>query len=282
MKFGAHVSISGAIFKAIPRALDLGCDTFQIFTRNPRSWASKELSNEMINEFKLDVSESNLSPIFAHMPYLPNLASPEPEMWKKSIASLKLELNRCDLLNIPFIVTHLGSTKTSGKEKGIKRVIQSLNKVLKKYNGNTIVLLENTAGSDSSLGSSIEDICNIIVNTDVQDSLGLCLDTCHAFASGYNLRNKSTISEMIDTIDDCIGLNRLFLIHANDAKFDLGEGKDRHEHIGLGKIGELGFKLLLKEKKLRKVPFICETPVDDRRDDKGNLKYLRDLLAKIK
>ncbi len=282
MRFGAHISISGSIANSIPRAIDLGCDTFQIFTRNPRSWTSKELTNERILEFKMNISSSDLKPVFVHMPYLPNLASPDPEMWEKSIFSLKEELNRCDLLEIPYIVTHLGSPKTSGKEKSVEKVIQSLNKALTNYNGNTTILLENTAGKNESLGSNIDDICNIITKTEVQDKLGLCLDTCHAFASGYDLRDQTVITKLIEQIDGCIGLNKLLLIHANDAKFDLGEGRDRHEHIGLGKIGEIGFKLLLKEKKLRKVPFICETPVDERRDGKGNLEYLRKLLEKAK
>jgi deoxyribonuclease-4 len=281
MKIGAHVSIAGSIELSIKRALVVGCDTFQIFTRNPRSWTTKELSEDAISNFQNSVLESKLWPIYAHMPYLPNIASPETEMWNKSILHLKEELVRCDALKIPYIITHLGSPKGSKKEKGISNVVKALNKVFKKYKGKCVILLENTAGKDGRLGSSIEDICDIISRIRNQDNIGFCLDTCHAFASGYDLRSSEIVKDMLNGIDECVSLKKLLLIHSNDSKFDLGSGKDRHEHIGLGCIGEDGFKTILREKRIRKVPFICETPVDDRRDDKGNLEYLRQLLMKI-
>lgn len=281
MKFGAHVSIAGSIELSIKRAMVIGCDTFQIFTRNPRSWTAKELTDDVTLKFKNGVLESNLWPIYAHMPYLPNIANPNTEMWNKSILHLKEELVRCDTLKIPYIVTHLGSPKGSKKEKGISNIIKALNKVFKKYKGKCMILLENTAGKDDSLGSSIEDICDIISRIKNQERIGLCLDTCHAFASGYDLRNPEVITEILNGIDECIGLNKLLSIHCNDSKFDLGSGRDRHEHIGLGSIGEIGFKAILGEKRLRKIPFICETPIDERRDDKGNLEYLRQLLKNI-
>ena len=281
MKFGAHVSIAGSIELSIKRAIAIGCDAFQIFTRNPRSWTAKELTDDVTLKFKNGVLESNLWPIYAHMPYLPNIANPNTEMWNKSILHLKEELVRCDTLKIPYIVTHLGSPKGSKKEKGISNIIKALNKVFKKYKGKCMILLENTAGKDDSLGSSIEDICDIISRIKNQEKIGFCLDTCHAFASGYNLRKSEVITKILNGIDECVGLNKLLLIHCNDSKFALGSGRDRHEHIGLGSIGEIGFKAILGEKRLRKVPFICETPIDERRDDKGNLEYLRQLLKNI-
>lgn len=281
MRIGAHVSIAGSIELSIKRAIAIGCDAFQIFTRNPRSWTAKELTDDVTLKFKNGVLESNLWPIYAHMPYLPNIANPNTEMWNKSILHLKEELVRCDTLKIPYIVTHLGSPKGSKKEKGISNIIKALNKVFKKYKGKCMILLENTAGKDDSLGSSIEDICDIISRIKNQERIGLCLDTCHAFASGYDLRNPEVITEILNGIDECIGLNKLLSIHCNDSKFDLGSGRDRHEHIGLGSIGEIGFKAILGEKRLRKIPFICETPIDERRDDKGNLEYLRQLLKNI-
>lgn len=280
MKFGAHVSIAGSIELSVKRAKAIGCDTFQIFTRNPRSWTSKDLTEDIASKFKDSVLESNLWPIYAHMPYLPNIASPETEMWNKSILHLREELVRCDTLNIPYIVSHLGSPKGSKKEKGISNIIKALNKVFKNYKGKCVILLENTAGKDGSLGSSIEDICDIISMIKKQEKIGFCLDTCHAFASGYDLRKLEVITEILNGIDECVGLDKLLSIHCNDSKFDLGTGRDRHEHIGLGCIGEIGFKALLSEERLRKVPFVCETPVDERRDDKGNLEYLRQLLKK--
>ncbi|HUT82182.1 MAG TPA: deoxyribonuclease IV [Candidatus Bathyarchaeia archaeon] len=281
MKFGVHVSIAGSIINSIERASIIGCDTFQIFTRNPRSWNFKEMSEELVNTFKKKISKSNIYPIFSHMPYLPNIASPEKENWLKSIDSLKEEVKRCDNLNIPYIVSHLGSPKTASKHVGIDNIIKALNEVFEENNCKCTILLENTTGKNESMGTSIKDLCDIIENSKFTDRLGLCFDTCHAFASGYDIRKPDVVHNIINEIDNCIGLDRLKLIHCNDSKFDLGMGRDRHEHIGLGKIGDIGFINLLTQEELRSIPFICETPVDDIRNDKDELKYLRNLLKKI-
>lgn len=282
MKFGIHVSIAGSIVKAVDRALDIDCNTFQIFTRNPRGWNAKELVPEIITIFKEKVQQSSLSPIFAHVPYLPNLASPESEMWEKSLNVLKNELFRCDLLDIPFIITHPGSPKSAGIDYGISRVISSLNRILHDYDGKTIILLENSTGKNNILGNNLIDICNIISRVDYPDFLGVCFDTCHAFASGYNIHQMNIIDSFLDDIDSSIGLSKLACIHCNDSLFDLGEGRDRHEHLGLGKIGKKGFENLLLNKRTRDIPFICETPVDDRRNDQGNLDFLRNLARELK
>lgn len=278
MKIGVHVSISGGIEKSFLRANKIGCDAFQIFTRNPRSWNYKTLTNDIINEFKKNSKEFKISPVYSHLPYLSNLASSNKEIFNKSILSLEIELNRCDALGIPFVVTHLGSPKSETKECGIANVKRALNTVLENYNGKCRILLENTAGRNQKLGSSLFDICNIINGIDYKDKVGLCFDTCHAFVSGYDLREFDVIDELISEIDNSIGLKKLDLIHCNDTKSEFGSGVDRHEHIGMGKIGDIGFKHLFKEKRLKKVPFICETPVDEQRNDEGNLNYLRKLL----
>jgi deoxyribonuclease-4 len=280
MKFGVHVSIAGGLSKSFLKAKKIGCDTFQIFTRNPRSWKYKPLTEEIKIEFKHSLKKFNIKPIFSHMPYLPNLASPDKEIWNKSIASLKIELDRCDKLRIPYIVTHLGSPKKEKKEIGIANVIKALNQCLENYNGSCTILLENTAGKNGRLGSLIVDICNILSEIELHEKIGLCFDTCHAYTSGYDLQKKAVVNSILTEIDECVGLNKLKLIHCNDTKADLGSGIDRHEHIGLGKIGDKGFINLLKEKKLKKVPFICETPVDERRTDIDNLHHLRKLLKK--
>jgi deoxyribonuclease-4 len=279
MKFGVHVSISGGISKSVSRAKKIGCNTFQIFTRNPRSWVHKELVTEEVTNFKDAIQQSNIKPVFSHMPYLPNLASPEEVIWEKSISTLSLELKRCDALDIPFIVSHIGSPKNEKKEKGIANVITALDNTLSEYDGNCMILLENTAGKDGRLGSNMADICNIISEIELSNKVGLCFDTCHAYASGYNLQQKEVIELLLSDIDECIGLSKLLLIHCNDTQVELGSGIDRHEHIGLGNIGDIGFKNILLEKQLRKVPFICETPVDERRSDDDNLKYLKSLYS---
>ncbi|NHJ03412.1 MAG: deoxyribonuclease IV [Candidatus Heimdallarchaeota archaeon] len=282
MKFGVHVSIAGSIEKSIDRALNIDCDTFQIFTRNPRGWKAKELTPEIITNFIVKTKQSTLSPIFAHVPYLPNLATPVLDMWEKSLTVLKNELIRCDLLGIPYIITHLGSPKSAGFDFGFSRVISSLNKILLNYNGQTTILLENSTGKNNSLGNNLVDICNIISKADFPDFLGICFDTCHAFASGYDIRQMNVIDSFLDEIDLSVGLSKLLCIHCNDSLFDLSRGRDRHEHLGLGKIGKKGFENLLLNERTRNIPFICETPVDNRRSDKGNLDFLRDLAKKLK
>ena len=282
MKIGAHVSISGSIELSIDRALEIGCDTFQIFTRNPRRWFSKELSSEKIERFRSKLKNSSLDPVFSHIPYLVNLASLELEIWRKSVTMMTEELKRCDILDIPYVVTHLGSAKKAGKELGISRVISTINHIFEDYSGKTKILLENTAGKGDKLGNNIEEICQILLQINKFDSIGLCFDTCHAFASGYDLRKEAVIDNLVSEIQDLVGIKKLLCIHSNDSLFDLGEGRDRHEHLGLGKIGDLGFHNLLKNKKLNEIPFICETPVDNQRDGKVNIKYLRDLEKKCK
>lgn len=280
MKIGVHVSISKSIELSIDRALEIGCDTFQIFTRNPRRWFSKELLNDKIERFNFKLKKSSLNPVFSHIPYLANLASPESELWEKSVKMMREELDRCDKLGISYVVTHLGSTKKAGKELGINRVISSINHIFEDYNGTTQILLENTTSKGDGLGNNIREICQIILQVDKFNSVGLCFDTCHAFASGYDIRKEGIVTDLVSEIQDLVGIKKLLCVHCNDSLFDLGEGRDRHEHLGLGKIGELGFYNLLKNKKLKEIPFICETPVNNKRNDKENIRYLRDLEKK--
>jgi len=280
MRIGAHVSISGSIELSIDRALEIECDTFQIFTRSPRRWFSKQLLDDKIEKFRSKLKNSSLNPVFSHIPYLVNLASLESEIWEKSVKMMTEELERCEVLNIPYVVTHLGSAKKAGKNLGIDRVISSLNHIFEGYNGKTKILLENTTGKGKKLGNNIGEICQIILQINKFDSVGLCFDTCHAFASGYDLRKEEIVEDLVSEIQDSVGIRKLLCIHSNDSLFDLGEGRDRHEHLGLGKIGELGFYNLIKNEKLKEIPFICETPVDNNRDGKENIKYLRDLEKK--
>ncbi|MHA1879082.1 MAG: deoxyribonuclease IV [Candidatus Heimdallarchaeota archaeon] len=281
MKFGVHVSIAGSLAKAVLRAKAIRCDTFQIFTRNPRSWIAKELTDEMATAFKREVNESGIYPIFSHMPYLPNIASQEEPIYKKSLQSLEDELIRCDALSIPYTIIHLGSAKNAPKSDGLKTFIKGIDSVFDKKEFKCGLLLENTAGKEGKLGSLLEDLYEIISKSKFPHKIGICFDTCHAFASGYDIRSSIVLGEILDEIDEQIGLEKLKIIHCNDSVFDLGSGRDRHEHIGMGKIGIEGFKHLLSEKRLRSVPFICETPVDYRRNDRSQLEILRCLLAEI-
>lgn len=277
MLLGVHVSIAGSIDKAVDRAREMGCTTFQIFTRNPRGWKFSPLNPEDINAFvkKLKLHGFKLS--VAHMPYLPNISSPLDETYEKSLEVLKTELQRCGQLKINYLVTHLGSHLGKGLDIGLKRVIDACNQSLSSVSNNVMLLLEITSGTKNSVGHEFGQIKFIIDNVEQKDRVGVCFDTCHAFAAGYDLRNEKAVNETLRLFDEIIGLSKLKVIHMNDSKGKLGSHLDRHEHIGLGFIGEEGFRAILNHKAIRELPLILETHVDSKRDWVGNLKKVREL-----
>lgn len=281
VRVGVHVSIAGGIANAVDRASEKGCDIFQIFSRNPRGWKIKDLSPEDAGSFVVKLESSGIGPVFDHMPYLPNLASPKDGVYRNSVATLTTELLRCDQLHIPYLVTHLGSHLGAGRMEGLKRIVEAINSAFSAAENSVMLLLENTAGTKNSMGGSFGDMAGII---DALDSkrVGVCLDTCHLFASGYELRTPEGLDRTFDDFNSRIGLEKLKLIHLNDSKGILGSGLDRHEHIGLGAIGESGFKTILGCEKIRALPFILETPIDSRRDDLGNMLVARDLASQQK
>jgi len=276
IKVGVHVSIAGSLDLAVDRAKKAGCDVFQMFSRNPRGWRFIPLSEESCDTFRSKIRSSNLIPV-DHMPYLPNLASPKSDIYNKSIADLTTELDRCEQLGIPYLVTHLGHHLGDGIAGGRARVIRAINTALKESDNSVMLLLENTAGEKNSVGSSFEHIRGIMDGLENQNRIGVCFDTCHAFAAGYELRTESGIRETLLQFDEQIGINNLKIIHLNDTKGDLGSGLDRHEHIGMGFIGEDGFRLLLHHPDFAALPLVCETPIDNRRDDAGNIAKVREL-----
>lgn len=277
MKLGVHVSISGSIDIAVDRAVERNCTTFQIFTRNPRGWKFKQLSNEEAKNFVDKLVASGIDPAVAHMPYLPNLASPRKNIYAMSAKTLIAEIDRCGRLEIPYLVTHLGSHLGRGMEMGFERITNACNAALSKVNNNVMLLLENTAGTKNSMGSSFEDIRHIIDNIAARERVGICFDTCHGFAAGYDLRDTEAVQKTLEAFDGILGLQLLKAIHINDSKGKLGSHIDRHEHIGMGFIGDEGFRAILHHQSLKDLPFILETPIDNRRDDFGNLRKVREL-----
>jgi deoxyribonuclease-4 len=275
---GCHVSIAGSIDLAVGRALDAGCDTFQIFSRNPRGWKAKDLDPGAAGAFRAAVISSGIGPVVDHMPYLPNPASPDAGIYEKSVASLTGELRRCTLLGIPYLVTHLGHHRGAGTEAGQERVIAAVNRAFEDTGeSGVMLLLENTAGEKNSVGTTVDDLSRIMEGIDAKERVGICFDTCHAFAAGYDLRTEEGVDAVLGELDDAIGLASLRVVHLNDCKGDLGSGLDRHEHIGLGSIGEEGFRHILRHPAVRSLPLICETPVDERRSDAGNIAKVREL-----
>ena len=273
---GVHVSIAGSLDLAVDRAKDAGCDVFQMFSRNPRGWAYLPLTDEICDKFRAKVKVTGILPV-DHMPYLPNLASPKEEIYEKSVQALTAELDRCDRLGIPFLVTHLGHHLGDGIAGGRARVIRAINTALGTSDNSVMLLLENTAGEKNSVGSSFEHIRGIIDGLESKERVGVCFDTCHAFAAGYELRTEEGIAETIAQFDEQVGIRNLRIIHLNDTKGDRGSGLDRHEHIGMGFIGENGFRCILHHPAFKDLLLVCETPVDERRDDTGNIAKVREL-----
>ncbi len=280
VRVGVHVSIAGSIDKAVDRAQERGCDTFQIFSRNPRGWKIKPLADDEVRRFVEKREKTGIYPPVDHMPYLPNLATPTDEVYDKSVAALIEELQRCALLQIPYLVTHLGSHKGSGEERGLQQIGSAINTAFREVENSVMLLLENTADTKNSMGGTFEHIRRIIDQIEQKARIGICFDTCHAFVAGYELRTEASLEKTLQHFDDVLGLDLLKLIHLNDAKAGLGSKLDRHEHIGLGYIGEDGFRVILHDERIAKLPMILETPVDDRRGDVENLQKARELAAR--
>lgn len=276
MKVGLHISIAGSVDMAVDRAVERGCNTLQIFSRNPRGWRSRMLSLAEIHNFKTKLSESRIEPVFIHTPYLLNLASPKEAVYQKSVEALKDELNRAARLGVHYVVTHLGSHLGHGKRGGYHRVIDAINTSFSEVENEVVILLENTAGTRNSVGSSFEDIQNILSRIESLERVGICFDTCHAFAAGYDLVFHKAVEDTLSRFDEIIGLEKLKLVHLNDSKGGLNSRIDRHEHIGMGQIGENGFRNILRSR-LGQKPLILETPIDIRRSDVENLEKVREL-----
>lgn len=278
VRLGVHVSIAGGIEKAIPRALGLGCTAMQIFSRNPRGWKVVPFSARSLTAFREAARHRKIDPIFIHTPYLLNLAAEEEELYRRSIRALNLELSRAEQLGARYVVTHLGSAKGGGKARGIKRVVRALQTVM--ASGLTVsILLENSAGAGNSIGARFEEIGEIIEHVGKNGRLGICFDSCHGFAAGYDFRSVEKTEILVQKLDRTIGLARLALLHLNDCSASLGARFDRHAHIGKGKIGLRGFQSLLSHPSLRRVPMILETPKENAQDDVINLSRIRRLLG---
>ncbi len=276
MQIGCHVSISGSIDKAVDNAVERKCSAFQIFTRNPRGWNTKELSKEDIDNFKIKLKASKIDRLAtcAHMPYLPNLATPKDDGFEKSVKTLIDEVERCAQLGIPYLVTHLGSHLGTGEEAGIKKLVKGLTKAGKTKN-DVMILLENTAGQKNSVGSDFEQLGEIFKQLKPTKKFGVCFDTCHAFVAGYDLKTKESVKKTFAEFDKHVGIDNLKIFHLNDAKGELGCNLDRHYHLGLGGIGEEGISSVVKYANKKKIPIILETPIDDDRDDFENVRIAK-------
>uniref|UniRef100_A0A7V3UZR4 Probable endonuclease 4 n=1 Tax=candidate division WOR-3 bacterium TaxID=2052148 RepID=A0A7V3UZR4_UNCW3 len=278
MRFGFHISIAGGFANVRQRAEELGCDTIQLFTRTPRGWAASELVPEDVQKFREDIRQSSISPVFAHAPYLPNLAATDSILKQRSIATIVDELKRCEILGIEFLVVHVGKALGTDEKTALKRVADNLNRILDRARNRVMILLENTAGMGSEIGYRFEQIAEIIQLIEDQDRIGVTLDTAHSFAAGYDWRTRAAINETMRQFDQAIGFGKLFLIHLNDSKAPFNSRVDRHWHIGKGEIGLNGFREIVNHPLLSKLPGIMETPRTGIKEDLENMSIIRSLV----
>ena len=279
---GAHMSIAGGLHLAFTRIRKVKGEALQIFLSNQRQWKTPSLTAEMIADFRLQWQKNCRMVVAAHDSYLINLAAPDQATVEKSVTAFADELVRAAALKIPFLIAHPGSHRGQGVEDGLKRFVRNLDSAISLSETGTVrVLIETTAGQGTNLGSKFEEISFILSESHYRDRLGVCFDTSHAFAAGYDLRTPETYEETFSLFDQIIGVKRLKFFHLNDSKRPLGSRVDRHEHIGKGEIGLQGFRLLLNDPRFQDHPMVLETPKGkDLKEDKKNLRVLRSLIAK--
>lgn len=280
MLLGAHMSVSGGLSLAFERAQSIGTNTMQVFTKNQNRWEQKPTPAEEIDRWRQAQAATGISPVVSHAAYLLNLGTPDDALWEKSINALIDELTRAEQLDILGVVLHPGAHMNSGEEAGIARIAAGLNRAHAATPGyKTLTLLETTAGQGTTLGYTFEQLRAMLNGAAVPERVGFCLDTCHIFVAGYDIRTPEAYATTIDKFDRLLGLNRLKCFHFNDAKKPLGSRVDRHDHIGTGELGLSTFGFFLNDLRFASTPMILETPKsEDMHEDVENLKLLRGLI----
>jgi deoxyribonuclease-4 len=284
-RFGAHLSVAGGLHLAFDAAVAAGCDCLQIFVKNQKQWTAKPLTDEAIRAYRAAQKRSGIRPVVAHASYLINLASPRQAQWDKSVAAMVDEIERCAALGVVGLVMHPGAHMGEGVDAGIARIVAGLDEIHRRTAGaKTRILLETTAGQGTSIGCDIEHLGRIINDVSEPARLGVCLDTCHLFAAGYDLRKPDEYERTLSLLRKHVTLRRIVCVHMNDSKGACGSRLDRHEHIGKGKMGLVGFRHVVNDHRLAHAAKILETPKGkDGRGvdlDKVNLRKLRRLIAR--
>ncbi|MGZ3493789.1 MAG: deoxyribonuclease IV [Thermodesulfobacteriota bacterium] len=281
MRFGFHVSIAGGFSKVAERARVRSCETIQFFSRNPRGWKYSPLNKKEVEEFRSSVRSAGFSPIFLHMPYLPNIAFSKSKFYKPSIQSLVIDLHRAERLGAQFLIIHIGHGMESSEEEAIEAVSQGINRAFEKVKNAVTLLMENTAGQGTEIGYKFDQIKKIIEGVEEDGRLGVCLDTAHTIEAGYDISKKEGLEKTLEQFDKTVGLKRLHLLHLNDSKTPLGSRRDRHWHIGEGYIGREGFRTLINHPLLKHLPGIMETPRKDTVEDLKNMEVIKSLVEDI-
>jgi len=276
---GLHVSGAGSLDLAFDRAQEVGATTFQIFTRNPNQWKFNSIPAEVVEKFREKRRTTGFGRVVAHMPYLPNLASSELGIQKASRNSLIEEAKRCDTLGIDYLVIHLGSHRGDGTIMGVRNVSDAVNEALARSSGDTEILLENMAGQKNSVGARFEELQMILERVKKEEKAAVCFDSCHAYAAGFDLAGEEAVGQTMALFDDCVGLDRLKVVHLNDSKGVLGSNLDRHETVGKGRIGNKGMKAILHYRGMAERPLIMETPFADTGAMRRSLAAVRRLMG---
>ena len=284
---GAHQSIAGGYYKAVEAAARIGCQCVQLFTKNNNQWRAKPIAEEDVAKFRAALAEHKIVHPLSHDSYLINMAAAEGPLWTQSVDAFTIELQRAEMLGIPYVVAHPGAYTNTSEEAGIAQIVRALDEVHRRTPGLAAeTLLENTAGQGSSLGHRFEHLAAIIAGVKEPERLGVCIDTCHTFAAGYPLAPKKSYLATIRELDRIVGLDRVRAFHLNDSKKPLGSRVDRHEHIGKGQLGLEPFRLLVNDRRFRKIPMYLETPKEVDGEFKGeeldrmNLTVLRGLVSR--
>ena len=282
---GAHMSIAGGLEKSVARARQATCDCVQVFTKNNNQWRARKLGEDEAERFRTALAEEKITAPIAHSSYLINLASPDNALWKKSVDAFVVELRRIEKLGIPFLVQHPGAFTTSSEEAGLRRIVEALDEAKRQTSDISAgCLLENTAGQGSNLGWKFEHLAWILDHVQDPDRLGICIDTCHAYAAGYPMETRKEYLATIRQLNQTIDTKSIKAFHLNDSKRELGSRVDRHDHIGQGHLGLEPFRHLVNDRRFRGIPMYLETPKGTDPDtgedwDRMNLRILRSLIA---
>jgi len=280
-RLGSHISIAGGVDKAVLTAREVGCEALQIFVKSSNQWRAAPFREGEVERFRAHLTATGIGPVVAHDSYLINLCSPEDALWEKSLEAFLVELDRCETLGVPFLVTHPGSHTGAGDAAGLDRLIQAIDRVHASRSAHRVqILLETTAGQGTGLGHRFEQLGTVLERVAQPERVGVCLDTCHVFAAGYDLRTPGKYRETLERFEETVGLEKLKAIHLNDSKRELGSRVDRHEQIGKGQIGAEAFRMLVNDPRLVTVPMLLETPKGpDYAEDRVNLALLRSLVS---
>ncbi|MHB8894065.1 MAG: deoxyribonuclease IV [Candidatus Geothermincolia bacterium] len=278
MRFGYHVRVSGPPVSAIVNGMDAGCETIQMFPGSPQQWGTTPVSDEDAREFAEARANSGIDPVLLHSIYLVNMAAPSQPIFDRSISALASSLDKADLIGAAAVITHIGNHKGEGESFGLKRIAEAITRCFEKSPGAAMLLLETTAGAGTSIGSSFQQFGAVFEQSGRPERLGFCLDTCHVFAAGYDIRTAAGIDHMLEEMDRYIGLDRLKAIHMNDTSSEPGSNLDRHAHIGEGLIGLDAFRYMVNHEALRGLPAIVEVPHESE-DDLDDLELLRSLVS---